>query len=258
MEHFDGPLCILSTLFACSHLGAALLDVAPGLKPLDLGGPRRLSAAAQAAMNHVWEGPRVVASHLFTKHAEFLGPALLEVALKQRAVMHFRFLVGRGVYEPSPADMQYIYCQQMSVEYQLTALRADRSLSPGQQAVRIALFVYPQPFILVAKPNAAFCRAMTKRIKTWLEQSDLINLWAPNYDLLLWVLFVTAHISFGETKWPWVLSYLSSLVGLLGLQSADEVESVLNGFYYDAKYFRVTVNKIWAEHEWVVGATTER
>lgn len=190
-----------------------------------------------------------MAPRLFTKYTDFLGPALLHVATKQRTVMHFRCICSRGDYSPTPTDMQYIYGLEMSVEYHLTVLRADESLTPAQHAVRLALFIFPQPFILVAKPNAAFCRAMTKRMKKWLERSDLVSLWAPKCDLLLWVLFVTAHISIGEAEWPWVLSCLSTLISFLGLQSVGEMEKVLNGFYYHPPFFMVTAEKIWAEHE---------
>ena len=92
-----------------------------------------------------------MAPRLFTKYTDFLGPALLEVAIRQRVVMHFRCVCGRGVLNPTPKDTMFIYGQEMAVEYQLTALRADDSLTPAQHAVRLALFVFPQPFILRSK-----------------------------------------------------------------------------------------------------------
>lgn len=99
---------------------------------------------------------------------------------------------------------------------------------------------------------------MTKRMKKWLEKSDLVDLWAPRCDLLFWVLFVTAHISIGEAEWPWVLSYLSTLISFLGLQSVEEMEKVFNGFYYHPLFFRVTAEKIWAEHEVFVSSNDLR
>lgn len=127
----DSPLCIFATLFACSYLGAALLDVAPSLKPIQFSDPNQLSEKAQTALHGVLNGPSPMAPRLLGKYADFLGPALLEVATEQRTVMHFRCIGGRGVYDPSPADVQYIYGQEISVEYQLTALLCSsfRSLS---------------------------------------------------------------------------------------------------------------------------------
>ncbi|KAK4499094.1 hypothetical protein PRZ48_009606 [Zasmidium cellare] len=213
---FDRPLCIFATLFACSYLGAALLVIAPSLKPMQSSDPKGLSEGARTALQAVLDGSSSMAPRLFEKYAGFLGPALLEVAIEQRTVMHLRYLWERSVYDPSPADVQYIYGQGLSAECQLTALQADMTLTPAQHAVRLALFVFPQPFILLATPNAAFCRAMTKRMKKWLERSDLVALWAPSF---------------------------------LGLQSIEEMEKVLKGFYYHPLLFGVTAEKIWAEHE---------
>ena len=101
----------------------------------------------------------------------------------------------------------------------------------------------------MAKPNAAFCRSISRQLQRWLEESNLVTFWAPQHDLLFWVLFITAHISIGEAEWPWILSHLSTLIDFLSLQSVDEMEAVLNGFYYHPRFFRVTAEKIWAGKE---------
>lgn len=173
----DRPVCIFATLFACIYPRVALLDVAPRLEPPLLGDGSQLSETAQDAMQCVQSGPSPIAHRLFGQYKDFPRPALLEVAVKQQMVIDFHYI---WEYEPTSADVQYINGQVMSVEYRLTTLRADESLTPAQHAVRLALFIFSQPFILVAKPNTAFCRAMTKRMKGWLEESELGSLWMPN------------------------------------------------------------------------------
>lgn len=126
----DSPVCIFATLFACSYLSAALLDVAPRLKPPQLGDGSQLSEEAQDALQSAQSGQSPMAHRLFGEYKDFVGPALLEIAVKQQVVIDFHYICSRGEYEPTSADIQHIYGQAMSVEYQLTALRADLSLTP--------------------------------------------------------------------------------------------------------------------------------
>ena len=81
------------------------------------------------------------------------------------------------------------------------------------------------------------------------------TLWDPSFDLLLWVLFVGAQVSYGQEEWAWLIAHIAMAVRLLGLESQDKLREVLVGFYYLSTLFDETLDKVWRDVDIVLQAT---
>jgi hypothetical protein len=85
-----------------------------------------------------------------------------------------------------------------------------------QEPCRIALLIFWNANYLTCQPDSALFRALTTQLKSTLEQSDLELFWGPHHTLLMWVLFLGAHISAGQRERPWFIMNLARGAWLLG------------------------------------------
>ena len=192
----------------------------------------------------------MTASFFKPANAFLLGPEMLHLISEQRKYVLFKELCILDHLRPTYEDVQFIYTTQTLVEYQLLSLPFDNighPLTPAQESVRLALFVFAQPIITLTKPSSAFTRSMARQLKESLLCTEMPSLWSPNFDLLLWVLFIAAHISDGQEEWTWVVTHISKLVRLLRLQALNQVEEILLGFYYPQDAFGRTLIAIWRD-----------
>ena len=188
-------------------------------------------------------------THSFFKptNAHLLGPELLHPISEQRKYIVFKELCLAGDLIPTYEDCQYFYSAQTLAEYQLLSLpfdNAEHPLTPAQESVRLALFIFARPFIALIKPSA-FTRTMFRKLRASLQRSEISSLWAPNYELLLWVLFIAAHISNSQDEWTWVIVHISELVKLLRLHTVSQIEEILVGFFYPEDCLGRTLIDVW-------------
>lgn len=183
-------------------------------------------------------------------NALLIGPQLLHLISEQRKCIAFKELCTLGVLNPPYDDIQYIYSLQVANDYELLMIPFNQEcgeISPVQEALRLVLYIFAQPIIAVASPKAAFSRSMVRQLQAALECSECSTLWQRNFDLLLWVLFIGAHISYGEKEWDWFLAHIAMITRVLGIRSANEVKGVLSGFYYFPKLFDGTMEIVWKD-----------
>lgn len=247
------PLPIMTTIMESAFLCAAYLQVAPTHRPAILCADR-LSDQIRAVMDrHVEEHATGLGFLFFSPGTdEIMGLDLLEIIGNQREVMLWKQLFSLGKADPSPEEITYVYTKQMAVEYELLTMpfhAHDPPLRSSEQALRLALFTFTRPIILVARSSAAFPRAMALQIKSHLLLTDLANLWGTNSDVLLWILFVVAHVSLGQPEFDWCMVYIHQIVRALGLNTRDDLEQLLLGFYYFPEYFGETLQAIWTAVE---------
>lgn len=228
-----------------------MMGTRPVLKPpvvrRDGTGPRHTINA----ISHLENGADGLGSRFFSAdNAAALGPRLLQLIAAQLRFVLFRQRCALEQIEPTLGDLQYIYSSNMEVEYQLLDMPfalGSIDITAKQNAVRLALYIHTQPIISVAKSSAAFSRRMTLQLKEALEQSELSKLWSPNCDLLLWVLFVCAHICYEQAEWPWLIEYIAKVAIMMGLETLDALQAVLEEFSYCPRTFGETLERIWKE-----------
>ena len=71
--------------------------------------------------------------------------------------------------------------------------------------------------------------------------------WSPHPELLMWVLFVGAHISFGQVEWQWFISYLACGAQLLDLETSAELRKILLRHFYMDRIYEVSLASVWEE-----------
>lgn len=178
--------------------------------------------------------------------ADALGSKLLHLISEQRSYIRFMELCVLDLVRPTYEEMRVAYATQFSIEYQLLSLpfeETDKPLTPLQETVRLALYVSAQPIVHVSKPSAAVFRAIAAQLKESVERVDMLALCNNNRELLLWVLFVIAHISKGEEEWIWCVTRISQVVESLGLSTVKQIEDALRGFYHLGESFSATIEE---------------
>jgi hypothetical protein len=63
----------------------------------------------------------------------------------------------------------------------------------------------------------------------------------------LWVLFIGAHTSHGQSERPWFVAQLAGSISVLGLHSREEMKAALTKFFYVELYFEKSLDDIWEE-----------
>lgn len=182
-----------------------------------------------------------------------LGTDLLQLVDSQRQCTLFTLLHSQGSSDPPLEQIQQAYAQGIALEHQLLSLPFDPgkpSLTPQQDAVRLTLFVFAQPTVLMMKPLCAFARAMAGQIKEALGNTDLLSMWNSNSDLLLWVLFIGAFISRWQDEWGWFVGHIRNAVRASCTQTLEELEELLLGFFYIRENFGYALHSVWRAVSW--------
>ena len=84
-------------------------------------------------------------------------------------------------------------------------------------------------------------------LKAALEATDLQSCWGIANEAFLWVLFVGAHMSFGQRERPWFVVALARVVPTLKLHDWIQVRNLLTRFYYSDRVFQESFRNIWEE-----------
>lgn len=200
-----------------------------------------------------------MASCFFTaSNKRLIGPKLSRVITDQRKFVLFRTLCSRGRLVPSEEEIQAVYAQYMATIYQLLVRPSSKptaeGLTPEQDSVRLALFLVTQPALSVSQPTSAFSRSIAKQLRSALEHTEMSKLWESSSSLLLWILYMLAHISYGEDQWPWIITHVAMLTKAMDIGSRKQMQEVLSGFYFFPDPSVTTLQKVWSDVQIVLQA----
>lgn len=101
-------------------------------------------------------------------NADLIGPALLGIISEQRRCVLFKQLCLARRLIPTYEDIQTIDTTQMATDYQLLHLpftTNGSNLTPMQDAVRLAVYIFAQAIMTVANQFSAFSRSMSTQLK---------------------------------------------------------------------------------------------
>ena len=117
-----------------------------------------------------------------------LGPRLLDLVAQRRRFLLSKEIWASGRVQVSLDELEYFTPTEQSVDYGLLCLpfQAEGSnLTPLQETVRLALFVFGYAIFLRHEPFAAYTRALITQLRESLLKTDLPEYWAPSCSLLL-------------------------------------------------------------------------
>ena len=198
-----------------------------------------------------------------------------------------------GTFPFPPLEKRHISIKRVNIDHRLLSYTLDHpfesSSSPIQEVVRLAIIVYSSAHYNVVQPSSRVARALILDLKEALEWTDLRNYWclpaqetaqigseAPsdNYaasNVLLWVLFLGAHISLGQSERAWFVAALckvraermgqpsskSRIGGKVELKDREKswyaARRVLMGCYWSDRVFLESLKKIWNGVETLAG-----
>lgn len=187
---------------------------------------------------------------------ETLGLDFLALVAKRRTYTVFREMSSNESTWPSAEELEYFTLAELSVDYHLLSMLCGSKpahLPPVQESVCLAFLMYGHVSSTSFEPASWWwwwwwwMWIMNKQLVNALEPTRLSDFWGQNSTLLLWVLFVGAHTSYGQSGRPWFVTHLARGINLLGLHNREEMKAVLAKFFYIELYFGKSLDDIWEE-----------
>jgi hypothetical protein len=169
--------------------------------------------------------------------------------LNQQRCLHFKELCREGLLTPTVEDIEYIYTIQITADFELLDLPYRAILTPVQEAAALALYVIAQPLARIAPTSSAFYRSMAQQLKSAVERLDMADLLSSKLraELFLWIVFVALYVSAGQEDWPVLITYMTTTVEALGIETESEMEKTLSGFVYLRKFCGETLERVWRD-----------
>jgi hypothetical protein len=166
-----------------------------------------------------------------------------------REVVLYREYYHETGSTPPAAELDHFNIKSYNLRYLVLTvpLQMQTPVSDKQEACRIALLIFWNANYLIMQPDSALFRRLTTQLKTALEKSDFQNFWAPHYDLLMWVLFLGAHISAGQRERPWFVLNLARGARLLKLADWAETRTIMLRFFYLDRIYQKSFEQAWQE-----------
>jgi len=201
-----------------------------------------------------------------TSNAQFtyrdIGTAILEPSVTSlfdwqlaqafrdlREVMLYREYYQFQSQAPPPAELDHFNIKSYNLRYLILTLPFQMvpPASDKQEPCRLALLIFWNANYMVANPDSALFRALTTQLKVALEKSDMQGVWGPHFELLMWVLFLGAHISGGQRERPWFVLNLARGARILKLGEWDNVRKMLLRFFYLDRVYQKSFQEAWQE-----------
>ena len=181
-----------------------------------------------------------------------LGLDFLGLVANRRSYTLFREISSGDSTWPSAEELEFFTLTELFVDYRLLSMLygSQPSLStPVQESVGLAFLMFGHISSTSFHPASwwSWTLSMNEQLLKALERSSLSDFWGQNSTLLLWVLFIGAHASYGQPERRLFITQLASVITFLDLTSRAEVRAVLNKFFYVELYFGKSLDEIWKE-----------
>jgi hypothetical protein len=166
-----------------------------------------------------------------------------------REVMLYREYYHHKGCAPPAAELDHFNIKSYNLRYLVLTIpfQNQTPVSDKQEACRIALLIFWNANYLVGRPESALFRRLTILLKAALETSDLQHFWDPHFELLMWVLFLGAHISAGQRERPWFAMNLARGARLVKLDNWADVRAILLRYFYIDRVYQKSFEEAWQE-----------
>lgn len=208
-----------------------------------------LSEPALRLMSSAFNDPEI---------ASLLGDRLLQYVTRHQEFVLLKYLISTGEISASNDDLELIFDLHHLADYHLLKLPFEAMLSPIQESTRLALYISAWLNTLNFEPGVAYTDALIHQLQDALQRLDLPPFGMAAFRLLIWELFVGAHISRTRSERPWFIRHLARAAGFLGLESASQLRQLLLGFFYMEKIYGQSLPHIWEETQSAIQALVAR
>lgn len=186
-------------------------------------------------------------------YRKFVGEELFDIIMRSCKLNLLRERIAKERVQLSFAEVEALCAEPLILEHRLLSMRIEESTNalcnPARDAIRLAFYVLCGPKIPISRPGNPFRKSLGHQLRQCLKQSNTAGLWQPCPDLLLWTLFITAHVCYQQDDWPWVISQIDFVCQELEVHSLIAFAGVLSGFGLDFKRFDDLPQVIWSSIE---------
>jgi hypothetical protein len=171
-----------------------------------------------------------------------------------REVVLYREYYHHKECPPPAAELDHFNAKSYNLRYLVLTIpfQNQTPVSDKQEACRIALLIFWNANYLVRRPESALFRRLTTQLKAALETSDLQQFWGLHFELLVWVLFLGAHISAGQRERSWFIMNLARGAQLLKLGNWADVRIILLRYFYIDRVYQKSFEEAWQEAQMLV------
>lgn len=141
--------------------------------------------------------------------------------------------------------LSYIYPQESPTSTPFTNSPLD--LHPVETVIRIAAICYLNHFLIILPPSTGIARALTRHLKTAIEDCTLGPVPKEQYGLLAWALFIGAQGSVGQVERPWFVGRLAHICLSCDWHDWDQVSSLLEDYIYLPSANGIIWGTVWNE-----------
>ena len=187
-----------------------------------------------------------------TRFETFLCPDFFTSACDMKDLT---YIVDLHKSEPSRINsiqQEYFEDTYVAVQRSLAAfpLRSAASFVKStefyqQHCWRLAALIYNNTALRTWHVSSSWAKVLVDDLISTLQESDAITTWSSFLDVLLWTLFVGSRGA--ESERGWFVLELRRVVRLLGLQTLDQVESILKCFLYRDIVFYEPLCELWEQ-----------
>jgi hypothetical protein len=160
------------------------------------------------------------------------------------------YCLGHG-FRVTEQEVEIFTLKRLELEYRImNRLFGDSRPvddDPRHQAIEISLLIFSIVNLELLKPSAGPYRTLSKLLRGNLGHPQLLSIWWPALDILMWALFLGAHISSHPKERLWYVYRLAQLPPRMGLQTWDQARQVLTGCFYVDRMYEESFRDIWNE-----------
>lgn len=184
-------------------------------------------------------------------HVALFDWRLLYACNDLRDVTIFRESYGANSSGFESTDLAYFNHKAFRVNHTLLSFpfehRLQETTSDKQEAFRTGLLIFCHTQYRNVGPSSVLMRNLTMQLKEALDRSELQSFWNPACELLMWVLFLGAHICGGQKERPWFVMMLARGARLLELREWRDVRETLAQCFYVERIYGEPYQEIWEE-----------
>jgi hypothetical protein len=256
----NSPFAIMTTIITCQYYCSSMLQVRPLIKSRALNAEAGTESMPFALYDTLRPLQGRLCSAFFTPpNLKIIGPHLAQIILNQTRCLRFKVLWDDEYSEPTHEDLECSYTLQGPVDLSFIDLpyQSGITLTPVQDAVRLAFWALTQSITRVAPTSSSFSRSMARQLKAAIDKCSLVRLWEKREtaELLLWILFAGLYNSRGQQEWPSMITYTAMTLETLGIESEKQMEDLLSRYVYSAKFCGEILESAWRDVRLMMGSS---
>lgn len=189
-------------------------------------------------------------SLIASKDALRLDEELIGLVRQAQYITRYReYCLGHG-YRVTSQEVEVFTLRRLDLEYRIMRrlFGPDRGNSyPEHTSIQIAILIFSTVNLELLNASAGPFRTLSKLLRASLESSELLTAWWEAPDVLMWILFMGAHISVHPKERLWYLYRLAPLPARLSLHSWQEAREMLRWCFYVDRLHEDSFIQIWNE-----------